>query len=546
MTNKNSRSGVLFWLAALITFSLSFNAMAQDFGGFGGGDPVTVSAYFKVKPDGQFGKLYVEAEIQPGYHLYSVTQPKGGPKKSKMKILENEDFKLIGNWTPDEEPHVVFDDQFQMDTEQHEDQVVWSVPIEFSEGVDTKSLEIEFKFSGQYCDAGGCDLVNETLYAENEGVEDGEIVLSEVTEDDDDEAEKKPVITDTPEQIAAMAKLYTGGEKINYVKLDGSSGKGTFLYALIGAFLGGMLLNLMPCVFPVLGLKVLGFVEQAGSDPRKIKLHGIAFAFGLVFSMWVLAGAILAVKAYTGNEVSWGEQMGNPYFVGAIVIMLFVLGLNLAGVFEMGLFMTKVGGSKEQKGYTGSFVSGIITTLVATPCSGPFLGTAMGYTLQQDNVTAMFLFTIFGLGIASPYLVLSFFPSLINMLPRPGAWMETFKKLMAFTLFAAAAFFVKSFGAQTGVDGLSWYLMGLCVIALAAFFYGKWSPAYIKGNKRYIWGWLAPLIITGLGFWMYIQAAQITAPAVAHSDGWELWVPGKVESKLAQNKAVWVDYTADW
>lgn len=549
MTSNPRRCGALFWLVALFTFSISLNLPAQDLGdfggGFGAGPPVTVTSYFKVKPDGQYGKIYVEAQIAPGYHLYSVTQPKGGPKRSIMKILENEDFKVIGPWTPDEEPHVVFDDQFQMDTEQHEDSVVWSAPVEFSKGVDAKELEIEFKFTGQYCNEGGCDLVNEMLYSEYDGVEEGEIVLGEVQSTEDD-TEKKVIVADTPEQIEAMAKLYDVSQKINYVKLDGSSGQSTFGYALMGAFLGGILLNLMPCVFPVLGLKVLGFVEQAGSEPAKIKLHGMAFAFGLVFSMWILAGAILAIKASTGSEVSWGEQMGNPYFVGAIVIMLFVLGLNLAGVFEMGLFMTKVGGGKEQKGYFGSFVSGIITTLVATPCSGPFLGTALGYTLQQDNVTAMFLFTIFGLGIAAPYLVLSFFPSLINMLPKPGAWMETFKKLMAFTLFAAAAFFVKSFGTQTGVDGLSWYLMGLCVIALAAFFYGKFSPAYVRGNKRYIWGWVAPLLIAAVGCWMYIQASQIKAPAVAHSDGWELWVPGKVEAKLADNKAVWVDYTADW
>lgn len=549
MTNKKYRGGVLFWLAALITFTLSYQADAQDFGGFGGNDKkVTLSAYFKVKPDSRLGKIYVAAEIIPNWHLYSVTQKPKGPRRSKMTILDSEDFKLVGPWEPDSPPHVSNVDEFPVPVEDHEHSVVWSAPIAFSEGVDIENYEIEIKFSGQTCETNGsCILVNEDLFAEYDGEETSEIVQGDVTTNEFvEEKVEQATPEDTPEEIAAMASLYNVDSKIKYVKLDGSSGKGTFLAALIGAFLGGMILNLMPCVFPVLGLKVLGFVEQAGSDPRKIKLHGIAFAFGLVFSMWVLAGAILALKAYTGSEVNWGQQMGNPYFVGGIVIMLFVLGLNLAGVFEMGLFMTKVGGGKEHKGYTGSFVSGIITTLVATPCSGPFLGTAMGYTLSQTAPVAMFLFTIFGLGIAAPYLVLSFFPSLINLLPRPGAWMETFKKLMAFTLFAAAAFFVKSFGAQTGVDGLSWYLMALCVIALAAFFYGKFSPAYIKGHKRFVWGWIVPLLIVAAGGWMYVQAAQIKAPQVASQDEWELWVPGKVEQKLVENKPVWVDYTADW
>ena len=148
---------------------------------------------------------------------------------------------------------------------------------------------------------------------------------------------------------------------------------------------------------------------------------------------------------------------------------------------------------------------------------------------------------------AVPYLVLSFMPSLINLLPRPGAWMETFKKLMAFTLFAAAAFFIKSFGTQTGVEGLSWLLMALVVISVGAFFYGKWSPAYIAAKKRYIWGWMIPLLIVAGGGWMYYEAAKTQAPVLAAVHGeWDLWTPGIVESRLAENKPVWVDYTADW
>ncbi len=159
----------------------------------------------------------------------------------------------------------------------------------------------------------------------------------------------------------------------------------------------------------------------------------------------------------------------------------------MAGVFEIGTSMTRVGGKLQgKKGYTSSFFSGVLTTLIATPCSGPFLGAAMSYTLAQTAFTAMFLFTIFALGISTPYLLLSFFPALINKMPKPGAWMETFKVTMAFALFAVVAFFMQAFGGQTGVSGLSWLAMALVVIGLAAYFYGKWSPPYIKPAKRYL------------------------------------------------------------
>lgn len=548
---------------ALLTL-LSINTVqAQEFGAGGlgdlipkkstsssSGDPVTLEAYFKVKPETNLGKVYVEATIERGWHLYSMTQPKGGPMKSELMVDSADDFEMIGPWKPDSEPHVEFSDVFEVNVESYSRQVVWSAPVEFSDGVDASQVEISMRYKGQTCvDDGTCIPLSETLTAsydsdpETTDIERSEI-MGEHGSDSEHVGEKAP---DTPKQLADLAALYDPTVPIKYEKLDGSTGVGTFWAALIGAFLGGMILNLMPCVFPVLGIKLLGFVEQAGHDSSKIKKHGLAFAGGLIFSMWVLAGAILAVKYGVGKDVNWGAQMGNSYFVGGIVILLFVLGLNLAGVFEMGLFMTRAGSKGKKSGYTGSFVSGIITTLVATPCSGPFLGTAMGYTLVQPPAIAMFLFTVFGLGIAFPYLALSFFPRYINMLPKPGEWMETFKKFMAFTLFAAAAFFVKSFGAQTGNDGLSWFLMALCVIALAAFFYGKWSSALTPKRPRIIWGWVAPVVISALGIWMYVDAAQTVAPkTVAENDHWELWVPGRVESLLAEGKPVWVDYTADW
>lgn len=376
---------------------------------------------------------------------------------------------------------------------------------------------------------------------------------------------KAPVVLqDTPEMIAEMAQLYDAEKKIKYLlstQMDanpvGSGGTSsasqtTFWTAIFGAFVGGMLLNLMPCVFPVLGLKVMGFVMQAGSDPAKIRKHGIAFAFGLVVSMWILAGIILTVKLSLGQDINWGAQMGNPYFVCGIIVLLFLLGLNMAGVFEIGTSLTSVGGiAQQKKGYTGSFLSGVLTTLIATPCSGPFLGAAMSYTLAQPAYIAMFLFTVFALGIASPYLVLSFFPALIGKLPKPGPWMETFKVTMAFALFATVAFFMQAFGGQTGVDGLAWLAMALVVIGLAAYFYGNWSASSVQPFKRWTFGHVMPALIACLGVWMCFDAAnQVSDGTSSHDIGgltWQKWNPGKVEYSLAKKKKIiWVDYTADW
>lgn len=350
---------------------------------------------------------------------------------------------------------------------------------------------------------------------------------------------------DSPEAIAEMAKLYDPSTKINFVTL-GKQVETTLWTALFGAFVGGILLNLMPCVFPVLGLKVMGFVEQAGNDSKKIRLHGLAFTAGLVAAMWVLAGIILFLKLSLGREVNWGQQMGNSYFVGAIIILLFVLGLNMAGVFEMGTSLTSAGQKIQKKGYSGSFFSGILTTLIATPCSGPFLGAAMSYTLAQPAGIALFLFTIFALGIAFPYLLLSFFPALINKLPRPGAWMETFKVTMSFALFATVAFFMKTFGAQTGVDGLGLLLMGLVILGLALYFFGRWTLPHLKASKRLWQGKVLPLAIAGGGLYLAVSAMRLEPPQTALAHGWESWHPGKVEMSRSKNRIVWVDYTADW
>jgi thiol:disulfide interchange protein len=572
-----NRMRVVLWLI-LVTFGWpTSSAFCQvDLPDFGNDafaqpqddNPVSLSAEFKIFKDTRYGLLNVRAVIAENWHIFSLTQPPGGPIKTVIKVTESDQFRITGEFTSDVTPHVVEKDPtFGIRVEEHFGEVVFSTPIEIREVVDPKGLKLDVSFKFQTCNERGClPPSTEKLSAAFSGftekpkdfvppkAADGvQVQPPTKTKSEDDVSQQHGIApaTDSAEQIAAMRKLYDADSKIKYTTLKESTGATTFWPALLGIFVGGILLNLMPCVFPVLGLKVLGFVELGGSDARRVAMHGLAFTLGIVFSMWILAGTILAFKFTLGQDVNWGQQMGNPYFVGAIIILMFVLGLNLAGVFEFGLFMTRLGSAgKKQKGYSGSFFSGVLTTFVATPCSGPFLGAAMSYTLSQDAIVAMLLFTVFALGIALPYLVLSLFPSLIQALPRPGAWMETFKQLMAFALFATAAFFLKTFAKQTGIDGVSWMVMALCVIALAVYLHGHFGLPHLSNSKRYIWGTIVPLAVGGAGFWMYLDSSSHRAPEAGADQiaglTWEKWYPGKVEQRVSEKRIVWVDYTADW
>ena len=330
--------------------------------------------------------------------------------------------------------------------------------------------------------------------------------------------------------------------------------KTTFLVAALLIFGGGLILNLMPCVFPVLGVKVLGFVQLAGNDPRKIKMHGLVFTLGVIVSMWILAAVILTIRETSGSSVAWGSQMKNPIFVGSMIILMALFALNLYGVFEVGTSLTSAGGKLHaKKGYQGSFFSGILTTLIATPCGAPLLATAMTYTLQQTVILAMVLFTVFALGVAAPYLVLSFFPALINKLPKPGNWMVTFKKSMAFPLLATVVFLLTAFIGQTGSSGIILMLWSLVVLATAAFIYGTWSPPFIAKAKRYSIGYGLALLFAIYGGYLGYQA-MTTSPEekqtiAANPDdihSWDGWTPGLVDEMRAKKRIVWIDYTADW
>ncbi|MBC2605846.1 protein-disulfide reductase DsbD family protein [Pelagicoccus albus] len=314
-----------------------------------------------------------------------------------------------------------------------------------------------------------------------------------------------------------------------------------FTQALLYAFLGGMILNLMPCVFPVLSIKVLGFVQQSGEDKGKVLKHGIMFTIGVLASFWLLAGTLIALRS-AGESLGWGFQLQQPEFVAVMLVVMFLFGLSMSGVFEMGTSAISLQGKVKGDGYSGSFFSGVIATAVATPCTGPFMGQALGYALTLSAFQSLTVFTFLALGMATPYLVLSANPSLINKLPRPGAWMETFKQVMAFPMYATCIWLVWLLGAHLGNDGLVYVLGGLLVVAIGAWIYGRWStPVKSKSTRRFASG-LALLSVLG-GIWLMMPGE---AGEEKEEIPWQTYSPALVDELSTSGKPVFIDFTADW
>ena len=313
---------------------------------------------------------------------------------------------------------------------------------------------------------------------------------------------------------------------------------GTFLGTLVLAFFGGLILNLMPCVFPVLGIKILGFVNQAGSDRRKVTLHGLVFTAGVLLSFWALAG-VLAVLRAGGSQLGWGFQLQSPAFVFGLAAAMLAFGLNMSGVFEFGLSATSIGsGLQSKSGLTGSFLTGVLATVAATPCAAPFLAPALGAALALPTAQSFAIFTVIGVGLSTPYLLLSIFPAAVKVLPRPGAWMETFKQAMAFPLYATVAYLVWVLAGQVQETAFLSVLFGFVLIAMAVWVYGRWNaPGASGGRARF--GKIACVLLLAAGAW---AGWPVAAPS--NDIVWEKWSPEAVAKLRSENAIVYVDFTA--
>jgi thiol:disulfide interchange protein DsbD len=310
------------------------------------------------------------------------------------------------------------------------------------------------------------------------------------------------------------------------------------------AFLGGLLLNLMPCVFPVLFLKGLALVHSGHKELRKLRAHGLVYAAGILVSFWALVGVLLGLRA-AGATLGWGFQFQSPVFLALMAGLLFFLGLSLAGQFEIGLTLTSAGGSLAHKhGYTGSFFTGVLAVVVATPCTAPFMGAAIGYALSAPAAVTFAVFTALALGLAAPYAALTLQPAWTRLLPKPGVWMEVLRQAVSVPIFATVIWLAWVLAQAYGAGVLAALLASFLLLAIAGWFLGRW-PA-----RRWA-AIVAALILLGalvLGFLApgRLAVSPETLAPLEMNGLWQPWSEEAVSRSLVAGLPVFVDFTASW
>lgn len=317
----------------------------------------------------------------------------------------------------------------------------------------------------------------------------------------------------------------------------GEESSTSLLFFIALAFAGGLILNLMPCVFPVIGLKIMGFASRAGDSRSRIAFHGLAFTAGILLSFWILVTVLQILRA-SGHELGWGFQLQNPVFVFFLMALFLVFGLSLSGVFEFGASAISLAKNSSAKSGLGeSFASGILATLVATPCSAPFLAPALGAAMTLPPVQSWVLFSSIAIGLALPYLLLSLFPSALSKLPKPGQWMESFKQFMVYPLYGTVAFLLWTVLPHLDHTAQLNLFLSIPLLAMATWIWGRWNRPHLSRKTRKT----AALIAVGVfvtGIWMGYPSNK--------EDRWQPWSQQAIATALKQGRPVFVDFTARW
>ena len=327
-----------------------------------------------------------------------------------------------------------------------------------------------------------------------------------------------------------------------------------FAAAILLAFLGGIVLNLMPCVLPVLSIKVLALLEHADLTPRQMRLQGLAYGAGVFLSFAAIGSALMGLRA-GGAAIGWGFQLQSPLFVGFLIYLLFGVGLNLSGVFSIGNRLTGVGSQLSQRsGYSGSFLGGALATIVATPCTAPFMAAAVGYALTQPWYKSLVVLEAIALGLALPYLVITFVPGTRRILPKPGQWMVQLKEVLAFPVYGTAVWLMYVLSQQADAYAITVTLFGLVLIGFAAWLY---NATCLSDDKLRRWGTgLSTLVVTGaIGLLLLVdesgplqalQGASVNASAKKGDIEWQSFTQQKLETFRSKGSSVFVDFTAAW
>jgi thiol:disulfide interchange protein/DsbC/DsbD-like thiol-disulfide interchange protein len=326
----------------------------------------------------------------------------------------------------------------------------------------------------------------------------------------------------------------------------------SLIVLMLLAMLGGLILNLMPCVFPVLSIKAISVVEQAKKHPGIVRIKGLVFAAGVISSMLALAAILLGLRA-GGEEIGWGFQLQSPLFVTLLIYLLLAVGLNLSGVFEFGGGLAGVGdGLTHGDGYRASFFTGLLTTLVATPCTAPFMAPALGAALTQPAINALCIFAALGIGLSLPFVLLSFAPWMRRVLPKPGAWMDTLKQVFAFPIYASAAWLLWVLSHETSSFGLGAALAGTVLIGLAAWAYQKSGSSSGGGKVTVLVTAVASLLLAIL---LPVRFADVATAAAAPGesaqskagpDEWQPYSAARVAELTAAGRPLLVNFTASW
>lgn len=313
----------------------------------------------------------------------------------------------------------------------------------------------------------------------------------------------------------------------------------SLILVLVFALLGGLILNLMPCVFPILSLKALSIVESSQYSSQQRRTHGLAYTAGVILCFLIVAGVLLGLRA-AGQEIGWGFQLQSPVFVTALAYLLFVLGLSLAGFVELGTSLMRVGNlAYDSTGSSGSFLTGALAVIVATPCTAPFMGTAMGVALTLPAYLSLLVFAALGLGLALPILLVSFIPRIAHWFPKPGAWMVTFKEFLAFPLFLTVIWLLWVLARQTDASTLAIVLIGLVLISFSLW---TWKQANHAKN-----GWIGrSLSLVALLLALLILPTQVGGGRGEPVLDSQPWSNAALTAATSSGRPVFVNFTADW
>jgi thiol:disulfide interchange protein DsbD len=342
--------------------------------------------------------------------------------------------------------------------------------------------------------------------------------------------------------------MFSGEMKMSAASVPPTESRGLLGFLLLG-FIGGFVLNLMPCVLPVISLKIFGFVQQAGQDRKKVLQSGLAFIAGIFVWFIALALLLIALKA-AGHQITWAAQFTNPYFVLFLSVVVLVFALNLFGVFEISppQFVMHVAGEAGH-GNAGSFFQGVFATVLATPCTAPFLGTALGFAFTQSSAVILAMFLAIAAGMSAPYFLLSAQPAWMRFLPKPGAWMERVKQFMGFLLLATLLFLLYVLGAQRGTDAVIWASSFLLVISIACWMKGSFLTLTSSAATRAIALVLILVLVLGSGFYFIgkkFRVSQLSSTATSPTGDWQPFTPERLQTEIAQGHHVFVDFTAAW